>query len=389
MAQLSTHCGYAVPTVSDKTNNLTIAYDGGMFYLFHGPDEFSMREELARLRRDGAFEFNEDFYSGAETDLGTIITTASTLPFLAERRLVVVDGLPRRRRATKGADGSDESDSAAQANDQGVEDGAPASEAPRKPASRAKKARPSGPDPRAFAQGLADYVPHLAATTVLVVLADEQLEATNPLMAAAERHGQARLFTAPRGAQLEAWIGRRAQALGARLDPEAARLLATYVGTDLRLLAGEVQKLATYVGSGSQIGPAEVRLLTPATQQARVFDLTDALARRDRSRALALLHELLDAGESPLGIVALTAHQTRALIQVKALAERGMRSFQIAQTSGIAPFVVEKSLPLTRQFTMAQLENAHHALLQVDTALKLSKLTPEMALDLLVVEFGT
>jgi DNA polymerase-3 subunit delta len=133
---------------------------------------------------------------------------------------------------------------------------------------------------------------------------------------------------------------------------------------------------------------AEVQLHTPVARQSRVFDLTDALARRDRPRALELLHELLANGESALGIVALAAFQTRALLQVKLLAERGMGAGQIAQAAGLAPFVAEKSLPLARQFSVAQLENAHRALLEVDTALKRSRMTPEMALDLFILEFA-
>jgi DNA polymerase-3 subunit delta len=132
----------------------------------------------------------------------------------------------------------------------------------------------------------------------------------------------------------------------------------------------------------------DVRALTPASRQARAFDLTDALAQRDRQRALALLHELLASGESPLGLVALTAYQTRTLMQVKALAERGLRPQQIASTAGMSPFVVEKSLALARRFSFGQLESAHRALLEIDTGLKRSRMTPEMALDLLVVEFG-
>jgi DNA polymerase-3 subunit delta len=352
-------------------------YHATMFYLYQGPDEYSMRQELDRLRAAGGFELSVDVFAGAEADLASILTTCATLPFLSERRLVVVDGLPKRKRAPK-AVGADDAE----------EDGAAAEVPVDKPAGKGKKGRASGPDPKAFAQGLADAVPHLPESTVLVVLVDEPLEAASPLLAAAQRHGKLHNFTPPRGAQLEAWIARRARELAVRLTPEAAHLLASRVGANLRALDNELAKLAAYADAGGEIGPAEVRLLTPTTQQARVFDLTDALARRDRKRALALLHALLDAGESPLGIVALTAHQTRSLLQVKALTERGLRPAQIAQTAGMAPFVVEKSLPLARQFSFAQLEAAHHALLQVDTALKLSKMTPEMALDLLVIEFG-
>lgn len=165
-------------------------------------------------------------------------------------------------------------------------------------------------------------------------------------------------------------------------------MLVESLGDDLRMLASEIDKLGTYVGEGGEIGVDDVRALTPVARQSKVFDLTDALARRDTSAALALLHELLANGESPLGIVALTAFQTRSLMQVKLLSDRGMPAHQIASAAGIAPFVVEKSLRLARRFTFAQLEAAHRTLLEIDTSLKRSRMTPELALDLLVLEFG-
>ncbi len=350
-----------------------------MFLLFHGPDDFSAREALAQLRASDDFDTSQDTLYGAEVSLDTIRTLCDTFPFLSEKRLVVVDGLPKRKRA--GKDDSDEAASPGQA-------GAGTPPAPARPA-KGKRTAAAGADPKAFAQGLAEYAARLPETTVLAVLVDEVLDDAHPLLQAARRYGTARLFVAPRGAQLTEWLARRVRASGAGIAPDAARLLVSGVGSDLRLLASEVDKLATYVGAGGQIGVEDVRQLASTSQQARVFDLTDALARRDRSRALALLHELLAGGESALGIVALTAFQTRALLQVKSLAERGVRAPQIAATAGLAPYVVEKSLALTRQFTYAQLEAAHRSLFAVDTALKRSRMTPELALDLLVLEFGT
>lgn len=350
-----------------------------MFVIFHGPDEFSAREALAKLRTSHDFGYNQDTFSGAEGDAAAIRNTCDTMPFLGECRLVVVEGLPKRKAGGKNGSGGD--------GDEPPPAQTPDTATP-KSAGRGKKSKATGPDPKAFAAALAEYIPHLPESTMLVLLTDDQLKDGDPLLRAAQQHGKARLFVAPRGPQLEDWLIRRASASGATLAPDAARLLAAEVGDNLRLLAMEIDKLSTFAGSGGQIRVAEVRALTPASRQAKVFDLTDALARRDRTRALALLHELLAAGESPLGIVALTAYQTRTLLQVKSLAERGLRAPQIAQSAGMAPFVVEKSLPLARQFSFTQLEAAHRSLLNVDTALKRSRMTPEMALDLLVVEFG-
>jgi len=355
-----------------------------MFLLLHGADDFSAHEELARLRESGGFEHNQDTFAPGEVDLDMLRNTCDTLPFLSDRRLVVLDGLPKRKRVAKG-DKDSAKDSADEDDDAGAEEAPP----PAPAGKGGKKGKGAGgPDPKAFIAGLAEYIPRLPETTVLVVLAGELLEPTHPLAQAAAQYGRQRAFTPPRGAGLEDWLAKRARAAGAKLTPEAARLLVESSGEDLRLLAHEIDKLSTYVGRGGQIRLEDVCALTPIARQSRVFDLTDALARRDRTRALSLLHELLAHGESPLGIVALTAFQTRALLQVKTLAERGLRAPQIAQQAGMAPYVVEKSLPLARQFTFAQLEAAHRRLFEIDTALKRSRTTPEMALDLLVLEFG-
>jgi DNA polymerase-3 subunit delta len=350
-----------------------------MFILLSGKDEFSAYEELARIRASGDFGYNQDSFAGETADLAIIRNTCDTMPFLAEKRLVVLEGLPRPRKG-QADDGEAAEDSDANA---------PASPvAPGPKGKRGKKAATTGLSPLAFAKGLAEYIPSLPETTMLVVLVPDELKADHPLMQAARRHGKSHVFAKPAGAQLTDWVTRRARAQGRRMSPDAARMLVESLGDDLRMLASEIDKLSTYVGEGGEIGGDDVRALTPVARQSKVFDLTDALARRDTSAALALLHELLANGESPLGIVALTAFQTRSLMQVKLLSDRGMPAHQIASAAGIAPFVVEKSLRLARRFTFAQLEAAHRTLLEIDTSLKRSRMTPELALDLLVLEFG-
>ncbi len=74
-----------------------------MFYLVHGTDEFTCREHVKKLRRQGDFGYNSDTYTGGETPLATIIATCDTFPFLTEQRLVVVEGLPKKRKGEESA----------------------------------------------------------------------------------------------------------------------------------------------------------------------------------------------------------------------------------------------------------------------------------------------
>lgn len=343
-----------------------------MYYLLHGDDEFTSREHLKKLRAQGQFEYNQDTYDGTQVDLKTILITCDTLPFLTEQRLVVVEGLPRRKRgeATSDTASSSADDSAARQK-------------------RGKKGSKSTAFTRAgFEKALAEYTAVMTEVTVLVVLIDEALEATNPLVKAAEKHGKLLQSTLPKGAALESWIARRAQSVGIQIMPDAVTLLANFIGTHLRLLANEIDKLATYVGPGDIITVDAVRQLSAQVQEARIFDLTDALAQRNRKQALNVLHDLLADGEPAIKLVSTITSQVRSLLVIKELAQSGMRPPQIATTTGISPFRVEKALRQGGYFNMAQLEGTYRALLATDAALKRSRMTPEMALDLLVIHFG-
>ncbi len=356
-----------------------------MFLVYYGTDEFSAREDLDRLRATGGFDINQDVFTGDEADPGRIRVICDTLPFLSERRLVVVLGLPKVKRAASKA--SDEDDSAA-------DDDASADDASDEAQDNAVNGKGKKLDARAFVKALLEYAPKVPETAMLVVVAMQDPQERKPsatltaLVDGAKRYGTAKQFLIPTGAQLDRWVAQRAKAAGATISPEALRLLIEAVGDNPRALAGEIEKLSVYAGKGGAIDSAAIQALTPDLRQSRSFDLTDALARRQHARALALLHEFLADGQQPLFILGMVASQTRSLIQVKALSERGMRAGEIAETAGMAPFVVEKSLQLARQFTFAQLNAAHHAALAVDVALKSSRITPEMALDLLILQFG-
>jgi DNA polymerase-3 subunit delta len=143
------------------------------------------------------------------------------------------------------------------------------------------------------------------------------------------------------------------------------------------------------VGERATIDVEDVRLLSASAQEARIFDLTDALAQRNRKQALDLLHDLLADGEPPLKLISTITSQVRSLLLVKELASDGLRVQQIVSATGMAPFVAEKALRQVGKFQIAQLEGAYRQLLATDAALKRSRMTPEMALDLLVVNFGS
>lgn len=344
-----------------------------MLLVLHGADEFSAREALHDLLSDPRFAYNIDRFDGPLGELGAIRQACGTLPFLGDGRLVVVDGLPKAKRGEAAKERAPDAAETPAPTGKGQKSA-------KKPSAAAQAAD--------FAKSLAALATDIPPTTTLAVIVTEELPKTHPLVEAAQAHGTLRTFAPPTGAALERWIVARAKQEHAIIAPDAARELASLANGSLRRLANEIAKVATYVGRDGTIDLATVQRLVPDSRETRAFDLTDALGRGDRATALRILHELLADGQAPLMIVGMVTGQIRRLAQVQDLVARGKRPAEIAAATGMAPYAAEKTVAQAKRFTAAQIDAAQRACLEVDTALKRSRMAPDLALDLLLAEFG-
>lgn len=328
-----------------------------MLYLLHGNDEYLLRQDLAQIRSGADYGYNQDTYSGSDANIDTLISACETMPFLSERRLVVLLGLPkeRRRRSSKAEE--------------------------TKAGSKKRAAKES------FEARLSEYISSVPPFTDLIIVVDEPLDGSHPILVAAQKVGKVHYFASPKGYDLEKWLRNWASQQQIEIAVDAVRLLISFIGSDLRTLTTEITKLSLYAGSNGKITAKEVQMLTPATAQVKVFDLTDAILENNKARAMAILHELLDEGESHIGLVAILAAQMRNLIQVKELSSQGYRSQQIAQIIGLPSFVVDRAANQARRFSMPQMVNIYKKICETDAGLKRSRMAPDLALELLIYYF--
>jgi DNA polymerase-3 subunit delta len=333
-----------------------------MFYVLHGENEFGQAEELATFRSEMASgdpamaELNTTVLEGGKLTLGELRHTCDTIPFLTDRRMVIVHGLLGMLSSSrKGREGE-----------------------------AAQEETPTWK--RQYLKELAEYLPHLPPTTRLVFVERKKLDASHPVLKVAGREpcGHVKLYDLPRQSELPGWIQKQVRAKGGTLSSEATSMLAALVGNDLRLLDQELEKLLLYAGE-RQITTQDVRALVSRARQESIFDLVDCVGRRQTDRALRLLHRMLEDEAVPLYILAMLARQIRILIQAKELGAQGLTRQEMARRLKLHPFVVEKGEAQARNFTMAQLEAAHQRLLQTDWAIKTGEVEDLVALDMLVV----
>lgn len=313
-----------------------------MIYILHGPDDFTRNEKIAQLRArfdPTVADLNVTMLEGGSLTLGQIRNTADAMPFMADSRLVIVNGYLR---ALKG-----------------------------KPIEL---------------EQLADYLGRVPPTTDLVLAESDALEKRHPILKAAEAAGAEVMgFGDPAKDSLRPWIIQRTQQFGAAIEPAAAELLGRLVGADLRTLNSELEKLSLYVANQRAITRADVELLVPYHEEAEDFGLTNAIGHRNAAKAFDQLHKLLDEGKHELAILASIATQIRGLLEIKDMAERGLTPPEIAKLKGWkSDYAVKMRLQEAANFSAARLEEILEMLLQIDLDIKTGRIESKLALDTLI-----
>lgn len=119
------------------------------------------------------------------------------------------------------------------------------------------------------------------------------------------------------------WVADRCRERGVKIDRRAAEVLAGRIGANSGQLQGEIQKLATAAGDGATVTEQLVRDLVPVTRAGGIFDLSDAINRRNLPLCLDTLSQLLRQGENAVGILlAAIVPTVRNLLVAKDLVER-------------------------------------------------------------------
>jgi DNA polymerase III delta subunit len=335
---------------------------GGYVYILYGDDTFGRDEAVQSLKdRMRALPAGEHNLTelGPETTVTALRMAADVVPFLADRRMVIVYGLIGRLTGRGGAQ--------------------------RRPA-RGRKSAPADAGPDEY-QVLLEYLPDLPQTTSLVLVEDGKL-APEPLVAVIPR-GRSAARGYPRVVDVPGWVRGRAKLVGVDLDEAAIRELAS-LGGDLRRLDSELHKLRDFA-DGRKVSRADVRELVIGREVA-VWSLLDGLAERNTGKALAAFRALLSQGESTGALFGrdIVPHYHRLLVARElSLASPAERARIDVTALGLNPATVGRWMDQAAHFDRLELERAIELLLEVDRQIKTGEAEPEPSIEVTIVQLCT
>jgi len=225
--------------------------------------------------------------------------------------------------------------------------------------------------------------------TACLVLTTSAKKGMENIVSAVEATGRVFQFRPPSGRDLLRWLQDRAKRLGKTLDARAAHFLAEHAGPDLFGLESELDKLVDYTGKSETIRVEDVRQSVSCRRTFSIFELLGYVGRHQTRQAVESLRSLLLAGEAPLGILALLTRQVRHLWQVKDALEAGIPALQISRQLNLPQFVVNTCAQQAPLISTTRLAGMHHAIREADVAMKSTRSSPELVLEMLVLELCT
>ena len=237
-------------------------------------------------------------------------------------------------------------------------------------------------------EGLQKNVKELISSPHNIILCQEgKVLKTDKLLVALKKIGDVQEFAELSGAKLAAWVEGEFKQYGSDVAPGVAVTLAERLGGDLWQLSNEIHKLAH--SRQGRIGPEDVDSALKSEVELNIFKTIDALAQKDKSEALYLIHQHVENGDHPLYLLAMVANQLRNLISVKSYIETeggGYGDQGAAQRLGMHPFVLSKTMRQSRLFSLQELKDIFDKLMRYDTAIKTGRIDPGVALDLIIAE---
>lgn len=308
-------------------------------YLLYGDEAYlkkMYRDKLKKAILPDGDTMNYAYYEGKGTNPSELIDLAETMPFFADRRLIIVENSGFFKTAT--------------------------------------------PE-------LADYIKGMPETACFVFV-EQDVDKRGKLYKAVKDKGRVTELGKQDEKTLLVWIAGMVKREGRQIKESTARYLLSKVGTDMQNLEKEMEKIFSYTMGESEITAEAIDEICTTQVTNKIFDMVESVATKQQKKALDYYYDLLALKEPPMRILYLLTRQFKLLLEVKALLAKGYDKSTIAKEARLHPFVAGKYMKQCRSFSEKTLRDIMEYSAQTEEMVKTGRLNDRMSVELFIVKYS-
>lgn len=304
-------------------------------YLFTGEEDYLKKQYRQRLQAalvPPGDTVNLNCFEGKNIPVQELIDLGETMPFFAERRLLVVED--------------------------------------------------SGFFKSASAQ-LCAYLEHVPPTTYFLFV-ESEVDKRQKLYKVVKSRGRIVEFARQTEETLTNWILTVLKKENKNITRRAMELFLEKAGDDMNNIRSELDKLLAYTAGREVIAPEDVEAICTTRTVNKIFDMVNAIAAGDRRRALDLYYDLLALKEPPMRILFLISRQFNQLLQTKELRGHGYDADSIAAKLGVPRFAAQMCARQCEHFTMEKLRGLVEQCVRTEEDVKTGNLNERLGVELIL-----
>lgn len=308
-------------------------------YLLYGAEEYlkkQYRDKLLNALNPEGDTMNVSRFEGKDTDVKEVISIAETMPFFAERRIILLE-------------------------DTGF-------------------FKKQSPDLAEYLGELPDYL--------CMIFVESEVDKRNRLYKAVKAAGRDVEFKTQDERTLMLWVLSILKKEGRQITQKDMELFLSRTGTDMSNIEKELEKLICYTMGSNVITAQDIEEVCSNQITGKIFAMVQAVSEQNQKRALQLYYDLLALREPAMRILYLLARQFNQLMQVKELQNRGCNTKEIAEKTGIQSFVVKNYTGCTGRYSVKQLREAVEECTRTEQDVKSGKISETLGVELVIVKLA-
>jgi DNA polymerase-3 subunit delta len=307
-------------------------------YLIYGDEPYLKKQYEDRLIKAivGDDTMNCAMFDKDNVSVQEIISIGDTMPFFAERRLIVVEN----------------SGFFKSSNDE-----------------------------------LAEYIKKIPDYLTIVFVEDE-VDGRNKVYKAVADKGYASEMSAQTVSVLTKWIASLFKEENKSITQEAVMCLLDKTDASMNLIKQEVEKLAAYTTDKPVVEKSDVEAVCTTQTVSKIFDMVSAIGNKNEQLALSLYYDLMTLKEKPMSILFLIVRQFNGILQVSEGLKAGKSNTQMAKEIGSAPFVIGKYAAQAKNFSKEYLLAALKDCAEAEENVKSGKLTDIIAVEMIIIKYS-
>jgi len=226
--------------------------------------------------------------------------------------------------------------------------------------------------------------------TCLVFVAEKMLF-KGKLLTALKKTGQVVSFEKPKKeGDIKRFISESFRQHGKKISSDALNFMADNTGNDLGIIDNEVKKAVLFCGDKNIVEVTDLEEVLTTGNRDTIFDLVEAVGKGDIQKSLLLLGTLIDNNNHPLAILKMISRQFRLISIAREGINTGLSRSEVGKKLGLNyDFIIKKILEQARGWSAHGLAQVLEEIFETDYRLKSSRIDGKVLMEELVFRLVT